>query len=770
MVQTESVKLSAPTQSSRAFYRFFSWDLLMHDAVQVNTQATPLLGSYSSQVQALLDDMNLQEKIGQLCQVSGNEGRVSNHLAEQIRQGWVGSVINEVDSPTLKHLQHIAINESRLGIPLLIGRDVIHGFKTIFPIPLGQAASWCPELVQEAASIAAQEASSIGINWTFAPMIDISRDPRWGRIAESLGEDPYLCSVLGSAMVKGFQGSNMNSGGNIAACAKHFAGYGASESGRDYATTNIPENELRNIYLPPFKMAAESGVATFMASFSDLDGVPASGNKWLMTDILRNEWQFQGFVVSDWESIPQLEIHGFSANQQESAYLAFDAGIDMEMFSETYRENLSSLVENKQISEQQINDRVAKILTLKERLGLFDLTDSSLQELSSFYQQDHLKTAQELATKSCVLLQNKHQCLPLDKNKIKQIAVIGPLADDGYEQLGTWIFDGEPQHSVTLLDALRAECEDAIQINYQRAMQNTRSNDTEFFDDAIQTAADADVTILCLGEESILSGEAHCRADIDLPGNQALLIEKIAAIGKPIVLVIMAGRPLTIESVLPQVDSVLYVWHPGTMAGPAITDLLFAKQVPSGKLPVTFPRKVGQIPIYYNQKNSGKPATPARYIYIDDIPERSPQTSLGMASSHLDTHYSPLFEFGFGLSYTQFEYSNLKLNKDQLHKSESLKVSVLLKNTGKYDAEEVVQLYIRDLVGSVTRPIKELKKFKRIFLTSGEHRLVSFTVNPQDLGFYNRNMQFGLEAGHFHLWVGGSSACLLQQEFEILHG
>ncbi|GAA0858613.1 beta-glucosidase BglX [Aliiglaciecola litoralis] len=724
---------------------------------------------WSEKVKTLLANMQLHEKIGQLCQVSGNEGHVSDDLANQIRQGWVGSVINEVDPKTLQHLQHIAINESRLGIPLLIGRDVIHGFKTIFPIPLGQAASWSADLVEQAAAIAAQEASSIGINWTFAPMIDISRDPRWGRIAESLGEDPYLCSVLGAAMVRGFQGEQMSSGKNLAACAKHFAGYGASESGRDYATTNIPENELRNIYLPPFKVAAEAGVATFMSSFSDLDGVPASGNKWLMTEVLRDEWQFQGFVVSDWESIFQLQIHGLTANAKESALLAFDAGIDMEMVSNTYRNHLIELLDAKHIDIEQINVSVAKILTLKEQLGLFDNPELCSDLIPAFYHPDHLAVAKELATKSCVLLQNQNHCLPIDKHNIKNVALIGPLANDGYEQLGTWIFDGEPQHSITLLDAMREECGDAVTINYQAGMSHSRSHSTELFDPAIEAAQQSDVIVLCLGEEAILSGEAHCRADIDLPGNQTQLIDILSKLGKPIVMVLMAGRPLTIETVLPKVDSILYAWHPGTMAGPAISDLLFGNTSPSGKTPVTFPRKVGQIPIYYNQKHSGKPPTEAQCIYIDDIPQRSPQTSLGMAATHLDTHFSPLFEFGFGLSYSEFRYSELQLNQRQILPTDSLTLSFLLKNHGQYDAEEVVQVYIRDLVGSVTRPVKELKRFRRIKLAAGEQQQVTFTLTADDLAFYNRQMKLQSEAGHFHIWVGGSSACTLKQEFELLH-
>ncbi len=724
----------------------------------------------SERVSQLLSNMHLHEKIGQLCQVSGCEGHVSEHLAQQVRDGWVGSVINEVDGPTVNYLQHIAKQESRLGIPLLIGRDVIHGFKTIFPIPLGQAASWNAELVEQAARIAALEANSVGVNWTFAPMIDISRDPRWGRIAESLGEDPYLCSILGAAMVDGFQGTDMSESGQIAACAKHFAGYGATESGRDYGTTNIPENELRNIYLPPFKMASDSGAATFMSSFSDLNGVPASGNRWLMKKILREEWGFKGFVVSDWESIYQLEIHGLTENSRDSAQKAFNAGLDMEMVSTTYREHLEELLETKQVDIAQVDHSVGLILSVKEQLGLFDKDCQSPDTADAFYQQESLDVAKQIATQSCVLLKNHNQTLPINAQETQHIALIGPLADDGFEQLGTWIFDGEPQHSVTIRSALESACPSSVNITYDRAMATTRSYTTDLYSQALASANQADVIVMCVGEEAILSGEAHCRADIDLPGSQMELIEKMAELGKPIVLVVLAGRPLTLEPIIEKVDSVLYAWHPGTMAGPAIADLLLGEAVPSGKLPVTFPRKVGQIPLYYNQKNSGKPATNDQYIHMNDIPPRSPQTSLGMAAIHLDTHFSPLFEFGFGLSYSQFTYSQLMLSQHHISRSETLEVAVTVHNTGDWDADEVVQLYIRDLVASATRPVKELKQFSRVHVKRGEHKKVIFSLNINDLSFYNDEMQWTAETGHFHLWVGGSSATTLQQGFELING
>ena len=723
---------------------------------------------YPNMLINLQASMTTEEKIGQMSQFFSHGEYISDHLAESIRQGRVGSVLNEVRLHTVNELQRLAVEESRLGIPLLVGRDVIHGFNTIFPIPLGQAASWCSETVKQCARISALEAATVGVNWTFAPMIDISRDPRWGRIAESLGEDPHLCSVLGVAMVEGFQGDALHKDGNIAACAKHFAGYGAGESGRDYSTVNIPENELRNVYLPPFKAVADAGVATFMSAFNDLNGVPASGNKWLMTDILRQEWNYPGFVVSDWESIQQLTTHGFSKDNKDAAYEAANAGIDMEMVSTTYLDHLPDLLAQGHISIQQVDTAVTKILQLKWQLGLFDspYTDASMLPIP--LNPEHLQIAKDAAIKSCVLLKNENNILPLSAESLHSIAIIGPLADDPYEQLGTWIFDGDSQYSQTCLQAIEQLLLGQVSIKHVKAMQTSRSYNQADFKQAVDSASAADVAVLILGEESILSGEAHCRAEIGLPGCQEQLIDAIAQTGTPIVLVIMAGRPLTIEDILPKIDAVLFAWHPGTMGGPAIADLLFGKAYPSGKLPVTFPRKVGQVPIYYAQKHSGKPATEATYVHMDDIPVRSPQTSLGMAATHLDTHFSPLFPFGFGLSYTQFHYQNLEISSKTLHLGETLTIKVLLTNTGKIEGEEVVQLYIRDLVGSVTRPVKELKDFKRVKLAAGESDCITFDLCTDKLAFYDRNMQLNIEAGQFHLWVGGCSQTGLRDEFEII--
>ncbi len=715
----------------------------------------------------LLGRMTLEEKIGQMAQVNAGGGHVPDQLREGLRAGAIGSVLNEVHVETVNELQRIAVTESRLGIPLLIGRDVIHGFKTVFPIPLGQAASWNPELVAHGARIAAREASSAGVNWTFAPMVDIGRDPRWGRVAECLGEDPYLSSVLGAAMVRGFQGDDLAAPGSIAACAKHFAGYGASESGRDYNTTNIPENELRNVHLPPFKAAVDAGVATLMTSFSDLNGIPASGNEWLLRQVLREEWEFDGFVVSDWESVRQLAVHGLTASDRESAYEAVNAGVDMEMVSTTYTEHLAGLVREQRIPEAWIDRLVGNILRIKFRLGLFEHPYTDPGAFPPIAAPAHLEAARQAALESIVLLKNRDGILPLSREAVQHLAVIGPLADEPWEQLGTWTFDGDPQYSVTPLKALQSMLGD-VAVRYQRALPTTRSRDRSGFAEAVRLAEHADAVVLFLGEEAILSGEAHCRADITLPGIQEELIDAIAATGKPVVLVVQAGRPLALERIEAKVAAILYAWHPGSMGGPAIADLLFGAAVPSGKLPVTFPRVTGQIPIYYAQKNTGKPATPESFIHIDDIAPNLPQLSVGNTSFHLDVAYSPLFPFGHGLTYTTFEYANIRTSAPSMTRHDRIDVSAEVTNTGSREGDEVVQLYLRDPAASLTRPVRELKGFTRLRLTPGECRTVTFTLGASDLAFYGRDMRLRAEAGAFQVWIGGSSDAQLSTRFELV--
>ncbi|MFT5577727.1 MAG: beta-glucosidase [Paraglaciecola psychrophila] len=732
---------------------------------QSSLSKKPVVLSHSDRALELIAGMTLAEKIGQMSQLNGSGWDVRQGIAE----GRVGSVLNEVDVEVVNELQRLAMEETRLGIPLLIGRDVIHGFKTIFPIPLAQAASWNPAMVKQCAAIAAAEAASSGINWTFAPMIDITRDPRWGRIAESLGEDPYLCSVLGAAMVKGFQGDTLGDGGSsIAACAKHMAGYGAVESGLDYNTVNIPENELRNVYLRPFHAAKEAGVATFMSSFSDLNGVPASGNTFLMQQVLRKEWGFEGFVVSDWDSIKELSVHGFTGSDRESALAAINAGIDMEMASSTYAGHLGSLLDQGAVSLEQIDALVFNILQIKLQLGLFENPYTNPSDFPALVNEDYLLSAKKAAQEGCVLLKNDHHTLPLCSDKLHSLALIGPLTDEAYEQMGTWVFDGESRHSRTCLQGVDALVGDKLELHWARGTQTSRSNSDEGFAEAIAAAQRSDAVVMFVGEESILSGEAHCRANIDLPGNQVQLIEAIAATGKSITLVVLAGRPLTLSNVIDQVDAVLYAWHPGTMAGPAIAELLFGIESPSGKLPVSFPRSAGQIPIYYAKKNTGRPPSQHTITHIDDIDGGAVQTSLGMSAFHLDDGFTPLFPFGFGLSYSRFELTELALSTHNLKLGEGLQITVQLHNVGDTEAEEVVQLYTRDLVGNVTRPIRELKGFQKVRLAAGQSQQLTFDLHSDELAFYNQQMQQVTEIGDFHLWVGNSSEQGLWAEFKVV--
>lgn len=717
---------------------------------------------------ALLAQMTLAEKVGQMAQVNVGDSYVHDYLADGIRAGQVGSVINVVDVEVVNELQRIAVEESRLGIPLIVGRDVIHGFKTVMPIPLGQAATWNPDIISEGAAVAAREAATAGINWTFAPMIDIARDARWGRIAESLGEDPYLASALGAAMVTGFQGKELSAPGSIAACAKHFAGYGASEAGRDYSTTNVPENELRNVYLRPFKAAVDAGVSTLMTSFSDIDGVPATANRFLLRKVLRSEWSFDGFVVSDWDSVRQLQVHGLTADDRQSAWEAVTAGVDMEMHGDAYTNHLVQLVEEGRVSEDLVDQAVAGILRVKFELGLFENSQTNPEVLPPVASNDALETARRAALQSVVLLKNEHHVLPLSAARLDSVAVIGPLADAADEQLGTWIFDGDPRHSVSPLSAMEKLVGDRLDVRFLPALETSRSRDTGAFEQAVALADDADAVVLFLGEEAILSGEAHSRADINLPGAQAELVQRIRATGKPVVAVILAGRPLTLTNIVDEVDAILYAWHPGTMGGPAIADLLFGIESPSGKLPASFPRMVGQIPIYYNHKNTGKPPSPDTVVLIDDIDPHAQQLSTGMTAFHLDAGYTPLFPFGHGLSYAYFEYGNIRVSDAEVGMGDTLVIGADITNTSDIAADEVVQLYIRDLVGNVTRPVMELKGFRRLRLQPGERVTVEFKLHTDDLAFYGRDNTLIVEPGEFHAWIGGSSETELRAEFRLV--
>lgn len=718
--------------------------------------------SVDRQVEELLGKMTLQEKIGQMNQLSPFGG--PEEVAEQIRKGEIGSLLNLTDPDVVNRIQKIAVEESRLGIPVLMSRDVIHGYKTIFPIPLGQAATFNPQIVEDGARVAAIEASADGIRWTFAPMIDISRDPRWGRIAESCGEDPYLSAVMGVAMVKGFQGDSLNDPTSIAACAKHFIGYGAAEGGRDYNSTSIPERQLRNVYFPPFEAAAKAGCATFMTSFNDNDGVPSTGNSFILKDVLRNEWKYDGMVVTDWASTAEMISHGFCKDEKEAAMKSVNAGVDMEMVSGTFIRHLEALVKEKKVSEAAIDEAACNILRLKFRLGLFDNpyvnTDQDVK-----YTPTHLAKAKEAVEQSVILLKNDGETLPFT-DKIRTIAVVGPLADAAHDQMGTWVFDGEKAHTQTLLPALKEMYGDKVTFIYEPALGYSRDKNTANISKAVSAAMRADAVLACVGEESILSGEAHSLADLHLQGAQSELIAALAGTGKPLVTVVMAGRPLTIEQEVKQSDAVLYAFHPGTMGGPAIADLLFGKVVPSGKTPVTFPKMVGQIPVYYAHTNTGRPASRQETL-IDDIPLEAGQTSLGCTSFYMDAGFDPLFPFGYGLSYTTFGYDNLRLTTDKPSANGTLEISFDLTNIGKYDGTEIVQLYIQDKTGSVTRPVKELKGFQRVSLKQGEKKTVSFSLPIEELAFWNIDMQRVVEPGEFNLWVGPNSAEGLQTSFTI---
>ena len=738
--------------------RIFSACLLLLPFVSC-TQVATNKGDAATEkkVESLLSKMTLEEKIGQMNQIS-SYGNIED-MSSLIKKGEVGSILNEIDPVRINALQRVAIEESRLGIPLLMARDVIHGFKTIFPIPLGQAASFNPQVAKDGARVAAIEASSVGIRWTFAPMIDIARDPRWGRIAEGCGEDTYLTAVMGAAMVEGFQGDSLTS---IAACPKHFVGYGAAEGGRDYNSTFIPERLLRNVYLPPFEAAAKAGAATFMTSFNDNDGVPSTGNTFILKDVLRGEWGFDGLVVTDWASASEMISHGFAADSKEAAMKSVNAGVDMEMVSYTFVKELPALVKEGKVKESTINEAVRNILRIKYRLGLFDNPYVDEKQPSVMYAPSHLQAAIE----SAILLKNDKEVLPL-QSSVKTVAVVGPMANAPYEQMGTWVFDGEKAHTQTPLNAIKDMVGDKVQVIYEPGLAYSREKNPAGVAKAAAAASRADVILAFVGEESILSGEAHCLADLDLQGDQKALIAALAKTGKPVVTVVMAGRPLTISKEVEESAAVLYSFHPGTMGGPALADLLWGKAVPSGKTPVTFPKMVGQIPVYYAHNNTGRPAT-RNEVLLNDIAVEAGQTSLGCTSFYMDAGFDPLFPFGYGLSYTTFEYSNVKLSSAALKKNDVLTVSFDLENTGKYGGTEVAQLYVQDKVGSVTRPVKELKRFTRVTLKPGEKKSVSFELPISELAFWNIDMAKVVEPGDFGLWVASDSQSGEEVFFKVI--
>lgn len=703
----------------------------------------------SGRIESLLAEMTLAEKIGQLCQVQPH-GRDQEDL---VRAGGAGSLINVVGDDAY-HYQWLAVEQSRLRIPLLLGRDVIHGFATVFPIPLAQAASFDVASVREAAATAAREAAAAGVNWTFSPMLDIARDPRWGRVAESFGEDPLLVSCMGVAMVDGYQAEG------LAACAKHFVGYGAALGGRDYSETAIPPRQLKDVYLPPFEASVAAGAMTVMTGFNDLDGVPSTGNRALVQGLLKEDWGFAGLVVSDWNSVTEMQVHGFARDEAECARKALMAGVDMEMASASYRHHLEALIQAGRVPMARVDDAVRRILHVKECLGLFThpygpTRDTPVGSNAAFQ-------ARQLARRSCVLLKND-SVLPLGEN-LGRVSVIGPLADAGHDQLGCWVFDADHARTHTVLAGMRERLGEH-RVHHERGLDRCRSHDEHGFQAALDAARAADVVVLCMGEDAGLSGEAHCRAFIDLPGSQQRLLDQLAATGVPVIAVVFAGRPLALGAVADKARAVLLAWHPGSMGGPAIADLLFGES-PSGRLPVTLPRSVGQIPLFYNHRNTGRPPDPNS----PRIPSGTPLDPSGFFAAYLDEDHRPLFPFGFGLSYTQFEYTDLSLSSQVLAPDGRLIVKAVVRNVGGRAGTEVVQLYVQNRWASVTQPVKELKDFRRVALEAGESAEVTFELHPGQLAFHGLEGHRVIEPGHFRLWVAPCSQGGLQAEFELLGG
>ena len=702
-------------------------------------------------VEKILSQMTLAEKIGQMNQVSAG-GDVSNY-AEALRKGQIGSILNEVDPVRLNEYQRICMEESRLGIPLLVGRDVIHGFHTVFPIPIGLAATFDPALVEEGARVAALEATAQGVRWTFSPMLDIARDPRWGRMAEGSGEDPWLDARMGEAMVRGYQGQQWDTTA-MAACVKHFVGYGAAEGGRDYNSTFLTERQLRNVYLPPFEAAIRAGALTLMTSFNDNDGVPSTGNRFVVKEVLRDEWGFDGLVVTDWNSMGEMISHGFGADRKEVAREALEAGVDMDMMTFGFISHLEELVRSGAVKESAIDNAVRNILRVKVLLGLFEHPYVDVKAAQAVqYAPAHLDAARRTAEESAILLKNDAQTLPLEASRIRTLLVTGPLADAPYDQLGTWAFDGEKQHSITPLQALRERFPGKVV--YVPGLSYSRERKARF-DDVAAAARKADAVLVFLGEEAILSGEAHSLANLNLQGSQSELLAALRAAGKPVIATVMAGRPLTIERGLPNCDALLYAFHPGTMAGPALANLIFGDAAPSGRAPVTFLRTVGQVPMYYAHNMTGRPYHGE--TLLEDIEKEAGQTSLGNTSYYLDYGAYPLFPFGYGLTYTSFAYSDLRLDSEAYGMDGTVKASFTLTNTGAREGTEVVQVYVRDLVGSVTRPVKELKHFERVRLAPGESRSLTVEIPVSDLAFWGLDGTKKVEPGDFQLWVAGDSA------------
>ncbi|TSA20883.1 glycosyl hydrolase [bacterium] len=705
--------------------------------------------SIDRRVDSLLALMTVDEKVGQLVQYSGRSGQHETLL----RQGRIGSFLNVLGANSTREVQRIAVEESRLKIPLLFGFDVIHGYRTTFPIPLATACSWDLALIEKAERIAATEATAAGIHWTFSPMVDIARDPRWGRIAEGAGEDPYLGSAVAAARVRGFQGPSLSSPTSLLACAKHFAAYGGAEGGRDYNTVDISERTLREIYLPPFKAAVDAGVGSLMCSFNEIAGMPSSANRMLLTDILRGEWKFDGFVVSDWNSIGELLQHGVAADLKEAAVLGLKAGVDMDMEADAYHSHLAAALREDRITGSELDEAVRRVLRAKFQIGLFENPYRNCdggRERRDMLTPEHREAARKTAQRSIVLLKNQNNLLPLKKD-LKSLAVIGPLADDKESPLGPWHAQGKPEDVIPVLEGIKAKLGFGTRLLFARGCEIEKPSMTGFTE-ALDVARQADVVVVVVGESGQMSGEAESRSNIGLPGSQEDLVRAVQGTGKPVVVVLMNGRPLALQWIAENVPSIVETWFLGVETGNAIADVLFGDYNPSGKLTTSFPRATGQIPIYYNHKNTGRPA-------VDTVK---------WTSKYLDLNNSPLFPFGYGLSYTTFSYSQLALSATTLKPSESLLVSVTVKNAGDRAGEEVVQLYVRDEVASVTRPVRELKGFQKISLAPGESKRVQFILTPENLKFYDRDMKWTVKPGRFSLYVGPNSAEGLETGFHYI--
>jgi beta-glucosidase len=734
--------------------------------------------SIDNKIDSLLSIMTVEEKIGQLNLPSAGQfttGQAENSdIAKKIENGLVGGLFNIKSVTAIKEMQKIAVEKSRLKIPLLFGMDVIHGYESVFPIPLGLSCSWDMELIEKTARMAAHEASADGINWTFSPMVDLSRDPRWGRISEGSGEDPFLGSEIAKAMVKGYQGEDLAANNTIMACVKHYALYGAAEAGRDYNTTDMSRQRMYNEYLPPYKAAVDAGVGSVMASFNEIDGVPATANKWLLTDVLRSQWGFDGFIVSDYTGVVEMVDHGFGDLQSVSAK-ALDAGLDMDMVSEGFLKTLGASLEEGKITEAQIDAACKRILEAKFRLGLFDdpyrYCDENRAE-NEIFTDSNRAFARQVAAESFVLLKNEANVLPLKQSGT--IALVGPLADATENMTGTWSVAARFSESVSLRSGLQEAVGDKVRILYAKgsnldedaaleeratmfgkSLRRDPRSPEAIRGEALRVAKGADVIVAALGESAEMSGEASSRTNIDIPGTQRDLLRALLNTGKPVVLVLFTGRPLALQWESESVHSILNVWFGGSEAGSAIADVLFGDINPSGKLTTTFPQHVGQVPIYYSHKNTGRPLPEGEWFQK-------------FRSNYLDVSNDPVYPFGYGLSYTTFSYDNLTLSANEFSSGGKIDVTVDVTNAGTVDGKEVVQLYIRDLVGSVTRPVKELKDFKKVMLKAGEKQTISFSLTEDDLKFYDYDLEYVAEPGDFKVFVGSNSRDVLEAEFKLV--